>query len=107
MFPSLNKLLREHWSNRKKRVNALQWLIRQQTDVKYLGKVQITYTRFACKLQDHDNNASSFKLLGDALTAQQVIVDDNPNVIVEFIPKQEQVFKKHEQKITVLIKEVL
>ena len=107
MFPSLNILLREHWAERKKRVDALQWLIREQTINMHSGPVRITFTRYAHQLQDWDNHCASFKLIGDALVKQGIIVDDKPTIVKEFLPKQEIVKKAHEKKITVLIQSIL
>ena len=105
-FPTANILLRKHWSFRDKLKTNLSWKIKQQARSKHSGKVRITFYRFACQLQDWDNHCSSFKVCGDALTACGVISDDNPSIVVEFIPKQERVKKREEEKIVVKIEDI-
>lgn len=102
-FPSANVLLRKHWSFRDTLKTSLSWQIKQQTKDKHPGKVKIEFYRFAVQLQDWDNHCSSFKCCGDALTACQVLTDDKPDIVVEFIPKQEKVKKKELERIAVRI----
>jgi Holliday junction resolvase RusA-like endonuclease len=63
------------------------WLIASKTRQKIKGKVTIAYTRSSVVAPDWDNISASFKPIGDALVTNGVIEDDNPNVVVEFIPK--------------------
>ena len=52
---------------------------------------------------DWDNAAGSFKLIGDALVTLGIIIDDNPNVVINFQVKQQKVKKRDEQGYEVLI----
>lgn len=103
LFPSLNVALKEHFGARAKRKEIIQWSIKDQTKNKHSGKVKIRFCRYACRLQDWDNHCGSFKSAGDALTMCGVIVDDKPDIVVEFIPEQYKVSKKDEEKIVILI----
>lgn len=90
--PGLNGsdgLIREHYQAKKRRQERYQWLIRQQRPKKHKGKVRLTYIRKCVRKMDWDNLAASFKHWGDALTALEIIKDDNPDVIVDFRPKWE------------------
>lgn len=105
LFPSMNILLREHFTKRTKRKETLMWLIKQQKPNSYKGKVTIEYTRCAKQLQDWDNHCASFKVIGDALVSLGIIVDDNPKIVHRFIPQQEKVKKDDDVKIIVVIKQ--
>ena len=105
LFPSLNVMLREHFSARSKRKEKLCWLIKQQQPIKFKGKVRVRYIRHAIKLMDWDNHASSCKLVFDALKECGIITDDNPNVIVVFNPEQERVNKRENEKIIIKIED--
>ena len=88
--PGLNGkdgLKRIHYRNYAKLLEKWQWLIREQNPPKFTGKVDIIYIRSSVQPMDWDNLAASFKPIGDALTANGVITDDNPNVVVSFTPK--------------------
>jgi Holliday junction resolvase RusA-like endonuclease len=63
------------------------WLIASKTRQKIKGKVTIAYTRSSVVAPDWDNISASFKPIGDALVTNGVIEDDNPKVVLEFIPK--------------------
>ena len=106
LFPSLNIALKEHWAARKKRKDKLWALIKAQNPVKFPNKVLIRYVRYACKLQDWDNHCGSFKSAGDALILAKVIIEDNPDVIKPFLPEQERVKTKAEEKIVIIIEQI-
>lgn len=104
LCPSLNIAFKEHFSKKSKRRTNLEWEIKSQTRNKHIGKVKITYTRYATRLMDWDNLGGSFKSLGDALISTNVIIEDNPLVIVEFKMRQLRVPKK-DVKLTVEIED--
>jgi len=107
LFPSLNKLLREHFAARDKRKTTLQWMIKEQTQNKHFGPVRIRFIRHACQLQDWDNHCASFKDIGDALVKCKVITDDSPKVVKDFHPEQEKVSKRENEKIVIKITNTL
>lgn len=72
---------------------------------KFQDKVVITYVRYSTHLMDWDNHCASFKHLGDALVKSGIIKDDNPAIVVEFIPKQIKVKTRKEQKTLIIIEE--
>ena len=55
---------------------------------------------------DWDNFSASFKHIGDALVKAGVIQDDNPQIIVDFLPKQVKVSKRKQQRVEIIIKDV-
>jgi hypothetical protein len=54
---------------------------------------------------DWDNFCSSFKHVGDALVKEGVILDDNPAIVVSFVPEQLKC-KRADQKVIVIIEDV-
>jgi hypothetical protein len=99
-------LIREHFRNAMKKKDRYTTLVRSQTRNKHKGKVIITYTRYSITLMDWDNLGASFKHLGDSLVAANIIQDDKPSIVVEFIPKQEKVSKRIEQRVEIVIEDV-
>lgn len=100
-----NGLLRSHWTKRKKVKEAITAIISCQVKGSHQGKVRVTYTGYKVSFMDWDNFCSSFKQIGDALVALKVIKDDNPSVIIEFIPKQIK-SKRNEQRVEIFIEDV-
>lgn len=84
---------------------ALLWKVKQQTRNRHSGEVIVTFHRKACKLMDWDNFSGSFKLVGDSLVKSGVVVDDKPEVIVEFIPRQTRVKKKVDEVVFITIED--
>lgn len=107
LFPSLNVALKEHFGARAKRKETIQWAVKEQTKNRHPGRVKIRYCRYACQLQDWDNHCGSFKSAGDALTQCGVIIDDKPDIVGEFVPEQYKVSKKEEQKIVIIVTNIL
>lgn len=105
-LPSLNVLLRLHWSKRAKMKETLCWKVREQTVSRHPNTVRITFARFALQLMDWDNFAGSFKLVGDALHGLSIIKDDKPDIVKEFIPKQEKVLLRKQEKIVITIEDI-
>lgn len=107
LFPSLNKIMRQHWSNWKKIKDILHWMIKEQTHEHFDVPVEIEFHRYYTRLLDWDNAASSFKFCGDALQSAGVIDDDNAVCVHRFTPFQHKVKKKKEEKVIVKIWEYL
>jgi Holliday junction resolvase RusA-like endonuclease len=111
LMPGLNGkdgLIREHFAKRKERMKSLQWQIKgaiAPKNPKHEGQVVIRYTRHTCTPMDWDNCCASFKLVGDAMVELGIITDDNPKVIVKFIPDQIKVSKRKEQKTVIEIED--
>jgi hypothetical protein len=98
---SKNGLKRMHYRVYGHLLNDWITLIREQNPPKFTGPVDIVYTRSSVQPMDWDNLAASFKPIGDALTANGVITDDNPNVIVSFTPKWRKA-KNNKDLITII-----
>ena len=108
IIPGLNGsdgLIREHWAAAKKRKTKYLYLIRSQTKNRHKGAVRIQYIGYKSILMDWDNFTASFKHIGDSLVNANVIVDDKPSIVVEFLPKQIKC-KRKEQKIVVIIEDL-
>jgi hypothetical protein len=82
--PSLNRLMRAHWSNRHPQREYWQWLVREARLTAKLSppqapsKVRVTITRYGSKILDHDNLVGGAKLLVDALVREGFAKDDRP-----------------------------
>lgn len=108
LFPSLNKTLREHFAVRAKRKEKLCWHVKYQTKNKHVGAVKVEMIFRAVRLRDWDNLVGgSFKGIGDALVSCGVIIDDNPKIVRELIPKQERVAHKNEERLIVKIEDII
>lgn len=81
-------LIREHYRTSKKKKEKYKALFLEQTSNRHAGKVTIEYIGYKSVLMDWDNFAASFKHLGDSLVSAGIIKDDNPSIIVEFMPTQ-------------------
>lgn len=107
LTPGLNGsdgLIRGHFFAAKKRKDALYVIMRSWRNKGFVfsGKVKIEYIRYSNRLMDWDNAAASFKHIGDAMVMAGIIKDDNPAVVVEFIPRQFKV-KKAEERTEIVI----
>lgn len=102
-------LMRAHWSTVKKQKDLYRQIVRDHFKSnkvrQHEGMVKITYTGYKSLFCDWDNFVSSFKHIGDSLVKEGVIVEDNPKIVVEFIPKQIKC-KRSEQKVVVIIQDV-
>lgn len=106
--PGLNGsdgLIREHFHAAGKRKKRYINLIMAQKTIGFKTPVNVIYTRYACRLMDWDNHCASFKHIGDALVACNIIPDDKPSVIINFIPMQVKVKKREQELIKIEIKE--
>lgn len=91
LVPGLNGkdgLIREHWAKRKQRKDRYFIILRSQTTNRHKGCVSFTYIRHTVRYLDWDNHCASAKLVLDCLKDAKIIIDDKPDIIVEFIPKQ-------------------
>jgi len=93
--PSLNKMLRRHWSvDRKLKQrwrDSVWWALREQgygQRREPLGRARVTITRLSPRMLDPDNATGGAKHVVDALRACNVISDDTPEHL-ELIVRQE------------------
>lgn len=87
-------------NNEKKKIG---FRIKTLNPPKFEGKVSITYTRYGSKLMDWDNMCATAKFPFDGLKSNKVIIDDSPEYIIEFIPKQVKCRRK-DARTEILIK---
>ena len=67
--------------------------------------LQVTYIGYKSLFMDWDNFVSSAKYPMDGLVKEKIIADDNPNVVIEFLPKQIKC-KRKDQRVVVIIEDV-
>lgn len=90
-LPSLNKLLRMHWSERRKLRGQWQWALKAEVlnrhlAVKLIPKAKVTIERFSRRKIDFDNLVGANKILVDSLVREGFLVDDSPDhVTVNYI----------------------
>jgi hypothetical protein len=99
-------LMRAHFSEVKKQKEKLKSIIATQTKNKHLGFIRIEFSRFAHKLMDWDNHCASFKHIGDTLKDCGIIVDDNPKIVIQFIPYQFKIKMAEKEYMIVKITDV-
>lgn len=87
----------------KKVRGQFMWLVKAANPKKMEGQVRITFERHETNPMDWDNHCASFKIIGDCLERLNVIDDDSPDTIVEFIPKKKRVHSYAERKIVITI----
>ena len=96
-----------HWAVRRKKqaevMENIQELNPHYIDYVYTDPVRVEYTRKSIRYMDWDNAAGSFKLLGDSLVDLEILPDDNPLVILEFVVNQKKVAKRVEQGFEIKI----
>lgn len=81
-------LMQQHWGKSRKEKEQFTARIKALNPPQFPGPVRLTYTRHTVRLMDWDNMASTAKHPFDGLKHNKVVVDDSPEYIVEFIPKQ-------------------
>jgi len=87
--PSLNKLLRGHWSKNHKLRSKWSWLVRAGlSNANYfarpqLQKAKITIERYGSRVLDTDNCRGGTKYLTDSLVQHGILLNDTPAVIGE------------------------
>ena len=107
LVPGMNGsdgLLREHWTNRKKRKLKYMNIFRSQVKCIYKGTVSIDYVRYCCRFMDWDNMGASFKCVGDALVGLGILGDDGPEVIRYFRLEQKKVHRRCEEMVEIIIR---
>jgi hypothetical protein len=100
-----NGLIRSHWAQLKKQKNQYYLEFLSQTKNRHHGPVIIHYHGYKSKLMDWDNFSASFKLIGDALVMAQIIKDDKPEIVIQFLPKQFKC-KQKDQHVQIIIEDV-
>lgn len=96
-------LLRMHWRKRGQLCERYQWLFREQTQNRHIGRVQIRVTHYytGSPLQDYDNLVSTLKIPLDAIKKNAIIVDDHQ--LITGVPTFEQVRVKHKRDVRTVI----
>lgn len=105
LTPGLNGsdgMMQKHWSGMSKEKRAYTTRLQALRTKKFLGQIKITFIRHTSLYMDWDNACASFKLIGDALQAAEIIVDDSPLWLREFYPKQAKCRRK-DQRMEILI----
>lgn len=101
LTPGLNGdagLMRQHYSRNNKLKREIYAIVRSQMPAMVpLDSVTIVYDRQTSRFMDWDNACASFKFIGDALVEAGILVDDNPKVVVNFVPKQTKVLRREER----------
>lgn len=109
MPPSLNGnngLLRMHWTKRKSIKEKFHYLIKNQKPKKIEDKCILTMVNYYIMPSDWDNMISRLKIIADVLVDMEIIKDDNPSVIIDFIPKQVRVCKKLDVRLEFIFSSV-
>lgn len=87
--PSLNEIIRMHWSDLRKKKKAWATLVRSQQREGVHTPVQFTYHMARPGLLDMDNLYGSSKILIDALVRAGVLPDDDPQCVASIEASQE------------------
>ena len=100
---SKNGLLRMGWRKRGRLCKSYQWIFREQTQNRHLGRVRIHVTHYytGSPLADYDNLVSTIKIPLDAIKKSGIIVDDHQ--LITGIPTFEQVRVKKEHDVRTVI----
>jgi len=85
LSPSLNKWQRMHWRARQSALKTCRNYIRfalmdsEDPDLQFTGPVRVAYLRIrrAGPKMDDDNLFASFKVIGDALEREGVVLNDS------------------------------
>lgn len=103
--PTLNKMLRAHWSERKKQKDRWRMLILEalRGHRPLFDDHDLIYDRGWCgRRADWDNVGASLKPILDALTDLRIIPDDSPKYIKSVTLKQTRYRKRRDRK-TILV----
>jgi len=107
LAPSLNGdkgLMRMHFQAYKKVRDKWQVLIMEETRKRITEPVRVQIIRYyASQPLDLDNLYAACKVPLDALRKTKVIIEDNPDIIVDLNCKQVKVGTRAEQKTTIII----
>lgn len=98
-----NGLLRMPWQKRGKLCESYQWLFKEQTQNRHLGRVKIHITHYytGSPIQDYDNLVSTIKIPLDAIKKNAILVDDHQ--LITGIPTFEQIRVKHKREVRTVI----
>jgi Holliday junction resolvase RusA-like endonuclease len=100
--PSLNKVLRMHWSAKRDLRDNWTLLVRSQLDGAYLKpmvKMRVTITLWHSRIYDKDNAFGACKVVVDALKHNKLIFDDSQEYLELHV---EQVKCPHKERKTVI-----
>lgn len=87
-------LLRMHWAAKLALIKNYMWAVRASSPAKHGGRVRLELVRHSLGVaMDFDNLVSTGKVAVDAIVRCGVIVDDNPEVIVERVYRCEKIKK--------------
>lgn len=95
-----------HWAKYQALKKDWVWFVRAENPDKHEGRVSIHYTRVSVRMMDFDNIAASFKVVGDALEANDIIKDDSPRTISRFEVRWEKADSRKAQGVRVEIEDV-
>jgi hypothetical protein len=84
MLNGENGLQRMHWTQYRKVKETWVALVAAENPDRHEGQVNVRFTRKSVQTPDPDNVSAGFKVVGDALVANDVIEDDSFNVIKNF-----------------------
>ena len=110
LTPSLNKLLRMHWAERKKLKDDLAWevfaeLQKQNPEYEVIllpQKAKLEITSYRKSFLDKDNFIGGLKLLIDAIKELRIIYDDSPEFLtLKATQKIEKKRKNQRTEITI------
>lgn len=102
--PSLNKVLRMHWSKKSRLALDWAWKARiafdyQNSSILRIGKKQVKITLHHSRMYDKDNAYGSCKVLVDCLRGLKVIQDDTAEWLELTV---EQARCPHKQRHTII-----
>lgn len=107
--PGLNGddgLINMHWTKYRDLKKLWVDYIFAEQPGKHLGAVHVEYIRKSIQPMDWDNLGASFKVVGDALIENNVIVDDSPKVIKKFEMDWEKADRIRAQGVEIKIQSV-
>ncbi len=98
-----------HWSKRSELQEAWDWhVLTQKEELGLLERdpircCRITFEVCSVRMMDWDNLVSRFKVLGDALVHNRVLLDDSISIVRNFIPEFERVQHRTQEGCSVTI----
>lgn len=86
VVPSVNRLMRMHWAQRRKLQKKWHWLIwlefyRRGAPKVPKGRLAVHITRYSFHVLDDDNLHGAAKVVLDALKTVKILTDDSPAYI--------------------------
>jgi len=106
LTPSLNKLLRMHWAERKKQKDDLAWEVYAELEKRNPGyevmlipqKARLEITSYRKSFLDKDNFIGGLKQLVDVIKELRLIYDDSPEYIT--LKAEQRIEKKRKNQRT-------